>query len=111
MPLVVPKKWDKIERRTDSATGNEEIYYRYPGKSVLYFVLAKDTVKEYQRINYELNVPQPIYSGRFYKGLDSSHLYWRETRMGFYRAGYYNIERGNDGEFDSAVNYFMRVVK
>jgi hypothetical protein len=111
VPLVVPKGYNKIERQTDSATGNEEIYYRYPGKAVLYFVVAKDTTKEYQRINYELNVPQPIYTGRFYKGVDSSDLYWRETRMGFYRAGYYNIERGDDWEFDSAVNYFMRRVR
>ena len=110
VPLVVPKGYNKIERQTDTSTGNEEIYYRYPGKAVLYFVVAKDTTKEYQQINYELNVPQPIYTGRFYKGIDSSHLYWRETRLGSYRAGYYNIGRGNDGEFDSAVNYFIKNV-
>jgi len=107
VPLVVPKGYNKIDRHTDTATGNEEVYYRYPGKAVLYFVVAKDTTKEYQQINYAFNIPQPIYSGRFYKGIDSSDLYWRETRVGFYRAGYYNIGRGNDGAFDSAVNYFM----
>ncbi len=111
VPLVVPKGYDKVDRITDPVTGNEEIYYRYPGKAVLYFVVAKDTAKEYQRINYELNIPQTIYSGRLYKGVDSSNLYWRETKLGYYRAGYFNIERGDDGEFDSAVNYFMTRVK
>jgi len=107
VPLIVPKGYNKVERVTDPATGNEEVYYRYPGKSVLYFVVAKDTNKQYQPINYELNISQPIYTGRFYKGVDSSDLYWRETQMGFYRAGYIHIQRGDDGEFDSAVNYFM----
>jgi hypothetical protein len=105
--LVVPKGYAKTERRTDTATGNEEVFYTYPGRGVLYFVVAKDTTKEYQSINYEMNIPQPIYAGRFYKGVDSSNQYWRETKVHHYRAGYYNIERDVDWEFDSAVNYFM----
>lgn len=107
VPLVVPKGFNRVEQVTDAATGNQEVFYRYPGKALLYFVVAQDTSKEYQWIDYRLNVPQAIYGGRFYKGIDSSDLYWRETRAGKYRAGYVNIRRGDDWEFDSAVNYFI----
>ena len=103
--IVVPKKYSKTETRTDSA-GNQVHYFLYPGGAQLYFAQLKDTTIELQTINYADNIPKELYQTIFYKGVDSANHYWRETRFNNYRAGYRNVEEGNDGTFDSAINYF-----
>ena len=102
---VVPKKFSKSELKTDSS-GNQVKYYFYNGGSVLYFAYLKDTATELQPINYDLNIGKEIYQTVYYKGLDSSNRYWRETRFGNYKAGYKNVNEDADGMFDSSINYF-----
>jgi hypothetical protein len=103
--VVVPRKYSKTEIRTDSA-GNQVHYFLYPGGAELYFAFLKDTTTELQAINYVENIPKELYQTIFYKGVDSVNHYWRETRFNNYKAGYRNVEEGDDGTFDSAVNYF-----
>lgn len=107
---VVPKKFNKSELKTDSI-GNQVHYFSYPDGSSLYFALLKDTLTQLQAINYELNIAKPLYQTIYYKGLDSSNHYWRETRFGNYRAGYKNVNEDDDGKFDSSINYFSLHLK
>lgn len=100
---VVPKKYLKTETRTDSI-GNQVYYFIYPGGAELYFAFLKDTNTQLQNINYGDNLPKELYHTTYFKGMDSSNLYWRETRFANYKAGYRNVE--DDGTFDSAINYF-----
>lgn len=72
----------------------------------MYFALLSDTTTQLQTINYDENIPKELYHTIYFKGVDSSNLYWRETRFDDYRAGYKNVEEGYDGTFDSAINYF-----
>lgn len=102
---VIPKKYNRTEKQVDS-TGNQVQYYFYPGGTVLYFALMKDTSSELQPIDYNQNIPKPLYQTVFFKGLDSAGHYWRETRFGNYKAGYKNVNEGDDGKFDSSINYF-----
>jgi hypothetical protein len=102
---VVPKRYSKTETRIDSA-GNQLHYFLYSGGAELYFALLKDTTTELQTINYAENIPKTLYQTIFYKGVDSTNRYWRETRFNNYKAGYRNVEEGDDGTFDSAINYF-----
>ena len=104
--LLIPSRYSRSEMNTDSS-GNQELFYYYPGGGVLYFVYAKDSAKQYQYINYDVNIPKPIYNGIFFKGIDSNHLYWRETLLPKFKLGYRNVERGNDWRFDSSLNYFQ----
>lgn len=108
--VVVPKGYSRTESKTDSA-GNQVQFYYYSGGAVLYFALMKDTAAELQPINYDLNIPRQLYQTLYFKGLDSADRYWRETRFNHYRAGYKNVEEGEDGNFDSSLNYFSRHVK
>jgi len=108
--VVVPKGYSRTESQIDSA-GNQIQYYYYSGGTVLYFALMKDTATELQPINYNLNIPRQLYHTIYFKGLDSADHYWRETRFNNYRAGYKNVEEGEDGNFDSSLNYFSRHVK
>lgn len=110
LDLVVPKGFIKTKKQTDS-TGNQIQYYYYPGSTVLYFALLKDTSTQLQPINYNLNIPKELYNTVFFKGIDSSEQYWRETRFDHYKAGYKNVEEGEDGVFDSSINYFSLHVK
>jgi hypothetical protein len=103
--VVVPKNYSKTETHVDS-TGNEVHYFLYPGGAELYFAFLKDTTTELQTINYAENIPKQLYQTVFYKGVDSTNHYWRETRFDNYKAGYRNVDEGDDGSFDSAVNYF-----
>lgn len=103
--IPVPKKFSKSEFKTDSS-GNQVQYFFYPGGSVLYFAFLKDTSAELQPINYDLNIANELYRTIYYKGLDSLGQYWRETRFGNYKAGYKNVNGGEDGIFDSSINYF-----
>jgi hypothetical protein len=108
--IVVPKKFNKSQLQTDSL-GNMVQYYYYSDGSVLYFASLKDTSVELQTINYADNIPKELYNTLFYKGLDSSKYFWRESRFGKYRAGYKNIDAEDEGNFDSSINYFTLHVK
>jgi hypothetical protein len=107
---VVPKKYSKTETSIDSS-GNQVHYFLYPGGAELYFALLKDTTVELQTINYEENIPKELYQTLFYKGIDSTNHYWRETRFGNYKAGYKNVDEGEDDVFDSSINYFSLHLK
>ncbi|HWI90900.1 MAG TPA: hypothetical protein VNT20_06460 [Flavisolibacter sp.] len=102
---VIPKKFERAEMEIDSV-GNQVHYYFYRGGEVLYFALLKDTSTQLQPINYELNIPKQVYKAVYFKGIDSSNRYWRETRFQNYRAGYKNVKEDNEGAFDSSLNYF-----
>ena len=102
---VVPKKYSKTETRIDS-TGNQVQYFLYPGGAQLYFAFLNDTNTQLQTINYEENIPKELYNTIYFKGIDSSNLYWRETKFANYKAGYRNVESDDEGTFDSAINYF-----
>ena len=103
--VMVPKGFKRTESTTDSL-GNEQHLYYYSGGTRLYFVRVKDSAAQYQPINYAVNLPKNIYNTTYYKGIDSSYRYWRESRFGNYRLGYYAAEAGEDWKFDSALNYF-----
>jgi hypothetical protein len=107
---VVPKKYSKTETRVDSS-GNQVHYFIYPGGAELYFAFLKDTTTELQTINYDENIPRQLYQTIFYKGVDSTNHYWRETRFNNYKAGYRNVEEEDNGTFDSAINYFSLHLK
>ncbi len=104
--VVVPKGYNQKEKIT-GATGNQEIYYHYPGGAVLYFAHVTDTAYQYQPINYQVNMPKELYHALFYKGIDSTYsYYWRENRVGDYKIGYIKAAAGDEWRFDSALNYF-----
>jgi hypothetical protein len=107
---VVPKKYSKTETRVDSS-GNQVHYFIYPGGAELYFAFLKDTTTELQTINYDENIPRQLYQTIFYKGVDSTNHYWRETRFNNYKAGYRKVEEEDNGTFDSAINYFSLHLK
>jgi hypothetical protein len=107
---IVPKKFDKSRAVTDSL-GNRVQYYYYPDGSVLYFALLKDTSTQLQTINYADHVPKELYHTIYYKGLDSSNYFWRDSRFGNYRAGYKNVDGEDEWNFDSSINYFTLHVK
>ncbi|HEU4469772.1 MAG TPA: hypothetical protein VFR58_01695 [Flavisolibacter sp.] len=103
--LVVPRGYNSVETAIDSS-GNELQVYSYPGGATLYFIRARDTAAAYQPINYGENISRKLYHTIFYKGIDSSGRYWRETRFGGFKAGYRTVAWGRDWKFDSAINYF-----
>jgi len=107
---VVPRKYIKSENVFDSS-GNQVQYYYYAGGTVLYFAFLKDTSAQLQPINYDLNIPKQLYQTIYFKGLDSTSHYWRETRFDHYRAGYKNVNEDDDGKFDSSINYFTLRLK
>jgi hypothetical protein len=103
--LVVPKKYNKTQQTTDSA-GNEQKFFYYSGGRILYFAHLTDSLREYQYINLEENIPRMIYGSVYMKGIDSSGLYWRENRDFPFRSGYRFVKEGRDWIFDSSLNYF-----
>ena len=103
--VIIPKKAEKSELITDSS-GNEVKMFYYDNGTVLYFAKMKDTSVAYQDINYDMNIPGTLYNSVYYKGVDSNGRYWRETRFGNYKAGYYLVHEERDGVFDSSLNYF-----
>ncbi|MGZ3950268.1 MAG: hypothetical protein ACXVBZ_02680 [Flavisolibacter sp.] len=110
MKTVVPKKFNRSQVETDSL-GNLLNYYYYPDGSVLYFASLKDTTTQLQPIVYVNNIPKELYHTRFFKGLDSTGHFWRETRFGSFRAGYKNVNGENETNFDSSINYFSLRMK
>ena len=110
--VIIPRGFKRTEKKVDTA-GNEAQFYYYADGAVLYFVRARDTSVQVQTINYDENVPKELYNTIFFKGVDENYEnYWRETRFGNYKAGYLNVEPGEDWKFDSALNYFaLRSVK
>src|SRR5215210_3347279 len=108
--LMVPKKYNRVERTKDSA-GNEQQTYHYPGGAFLYFARTKDSLKELQPIDPDDNIPRILYGSEFFKGIDSNNLYWRENRKYPFRSGYRFVHFGNDWRFDSSLNYFTLHVK
>lgn len=103
--LMVPKKYRRVERNTDSL-GNEMQTFHYAGGALLYFVRTRDTIKQYQPIDYEINLPKELYGSVFFKGIDLDNRYWRENRKSSFRSGYRFVYPGKDWQFDSALNYF-----
>ncbi|MGZ8561439.1 MAG: hypothetical protein ACXWV3_07580, partial [Flavisolibacter sp.] len=99
--LLVPKKHSDMERIIDTA-GNEMLYYKYSNGAVLYFSRMKDTSTMLQYIDYTMNLPKDLYGTRFYKGVRDGY-YWRESRFGNYKAGYYGVDPEDDGTFDSSL--------
>ena len=108
--LVVPKGFRDSEKRVDTS-GNQEWYFHYGDGTTLYFVKAADTSISYQPIRYEFNIPKPLNHTMFFKGIDSAGRYWRESRFGNYKSGYWSAESGEDWKYDSAVNYFSLMMK
>ena len=103
--IIVPKKYNRTEVKTDSA-GNEQKYFYYPGGKVLYFVRLTDSLKEIQPINMEENIPRTLYGTMYMKGIDNSGRYWRENRNFPFKSGYRYVGEGSDWMFDSSLNYF-----
>ena len=104
--LVVPRRYDRKEWNVDSA-GNESLYYHYKSGAFLYFVHVKDTSVQYIPIDYSINQPMIVSNALFYKGIDSANThYWRESRAGKFKAGYYNAPAEVAWRFDSSLNYF-----
>jgi hypothetical protein len=104
IPLVVPKRYGRSESVTDSS-GNQVLVFHY-GSSKLYFARMIDTSRPVQAIYYPDNLPKQYLDVLFYKGIDSSGQYWRESRIPGFRSGYYRVEEGRDGLFDSSLNHF-----
>lgn len=105
MTVIVPRKYDRSEKKVDSA-GNEVQYFYYGNGAVLYFARLQDTSATFQYIDYYMNIPQHLYHTLYYKGVYPDGRYWRETRFGNYKAGYYKVDENSDGTFDSSLNYF-----
>lgn len=105
LPLVVPKGYQKVELKTDSA-GNKTRLFSYGGGTVLYFYYG-DTIQNKAYIDTSFNIskyyPNEV---QFYKGQDSSSgSFWRESQYKNFRFGYRNVGTSREGMFDSSVNY------
>jgi hypothetical protein len=103
--LLLPKGFKGEKKNIDSA-GNQQQVFSYENGAFLYFAFLTDTTKEYQPIMEERHVAKmhPA-GGLFYKGRDSTGLYWRELRRDNFRAGYKNVSSEVEEKFDSAINY------
>jgi hypothetical protein len=103
--LLVPKGFESEKKLIDSA-GNHQQVFNYENGAFLYFALIADTTKEYQTIMEERHMTKMHPGGGyFFKGRDSTGLYWRELRQNNFRAGYKNVSSEVEEKFDSAVNY------
>jgi hypothetical protein len=103
--LIVPRHYLKSEKILDSS-GNEILYFYYPGDAVLYFAKMKDTSIALQYINYDMNQPRKLYHSIYFKGITEAGEYWRESRFANYKAGYYFVDDDRTGVFDSSINFF-----
>ena len=108
--LLVPKKYTRSETRK-GADGRDEKFFYYPGGPQLYFARVIDTTLQYMRISYGENIPKQYLGITYFKGFDSSGYYWRESRVGNFRAGYVDVGLDNDGLFDSSVNHFIQRIR
>jgi hypothetical protein len=104
--IIVPKGYRKMNRFTDS-TGNVLQTYDYRNRAFYYIAYVRDTNSFAQPIRLWENMPrQYINSGAWmYKGMDASHLFWKEVHRDNLRAGYLYVERGQEFPFDSASTY------
>lgn len=103
--LLIPKGFKKEKKLVDSA-GNQQQVFSYEDGAFLYFAFIADTTKEYRPILEERHIARIHPAGGFYyKGRDSTGLYWRELRQNNLRAGYKNVSPEIEEKFDSAVNY------
>ena len=111
--LLIPKGFNGVKKNIDSA-GNQQQVFSYDNATFIYFAFLTDTTKEYQPIMIEGHIAKMHPAGGFfYKGRDSSGLYWRELRQNNFRAGYKNVSPEVEEKFDSAVNYagYRRIYK
>lgn len=102
--VVIPKGF-RQQAHADSA-GVQSAFYKNRDGTSLYFIKTADTSIAIQPIHYPLNIPQELYHTHYFKGIDSSGFYWRETRFGSFKAGYYHAEPGEEWIYDSVINYF-----
>ena len=105
VPIIVPKGYRKATNTVDER-GNISRTYEYEGNTILYIAYLKDTAKELQPIQKEINQPHvhPL-GGLIYKGVDLDLLFWREIRRKNFRFGYRNVPSSWEFQFDSATNY------
>ncbi len=103
--LLIPKGFDSEKKSVDSA-GNQQQVFSYENGAFLYFSFLADTTKTYQPIQEERHITKTHPGGGyFFKGRDSTGLYWRELRQNNFRAGYKNVSPEVEEKFDSAINY------
>jgi hypothetical protein len=103
--LILPKGFKGVKEIVDSA-GNQQQVFSYENGAFLYFAFLTDTTKEYQPIIKERHMTKMHPGGGcFFKGRDSTGLYWKELQQGNFRAGYKNVSSEIEEKFDSAVNY------
>ncbi len=105
LSLLVPKGFKGEKKMVDSA-GNLQQVFSYENGAFLYFAFVKDTTKTYQLFVEENHIAKKHPGGGyFFKGRDSTGLYWRELKQGNFRAGYRNVSSEIEEKFDSAINH------
>lgn len=107
VPVIIPKGYSKERTEVDSS-GNTILTYSY-GPELFYMANMADTSTYVFPIDELINIPR-LYEptgALVYKGMDSTHLYWREVRQNKLRTGYRNVSPEKEVRFDSATNYFM----
>ena len=104
IPVVVPKGYMNY-RDSTGEQGTARIY-RYPGGAILYIAHLNDTIKSFQSIEKENNIPH-VHSlgGLVFKGADKDLRFWREIQRKNFRFGYRNVTATNEHLFDSATNF------
>jgi hypothetical protein len=107
VPVIIPKGFSKERTEVDSS-GNTILTYSY-GPELFYMANMADTSTYVFPIDELINIPRLYEPTRalVYKGMDSTHLYWREVRQNKLRTGYRNVSAEKEVKFDSATNYFM----
>lgn len=106
-PVIIPKGYTRERTEVDSS-GNTILTYSY-GPELFYMAYMADSSSYVHPIDEMINIPR-LYEptgALVYKGMDSSHLYWREVRQNKLRTGYRNVSGEMEARFDSATNYFM----
>lgn len=106
IPVVVPKGFVKERTEVDSS-GNTILSYVYKNNALFYIAHLEDSTTQVQPIAEDKNQPRinEITGALVYKGLDSTHLYWREVRRNDLRFGYRFVPKEWEMRFDSATNY------
>jgi len=103
--ILVPKRYAKKQKPTDSASSQQQLY-TYKNGALLYIIYTTDTLAQFQPIDTAEHIPKlHPYGGLLYKGLDSAGLFWREIRTDSFRFGYRYVPQEVEILFDSAVNY------
>jgi hypothetical protein len=105
-PVLVPKGYRKTNHYIDSA-GNTLQTYDYKNRAFYYIAYVQDTNSFVQPLQVFENIPK-IYlnSGAWlYKGMDHSHLFWKEVHRKHLRAGYLYVDKEREYAFDSASTH------